>query len=515
MSKTIPQLPALVGTPVGNDLVPLDNGTQTYKVTLDQIEDRILRAGNVGANELADTVLNDLSTVALADDDAFPIADASDSNKKKKAPVGEVKRFKNTLTADATLAVNRSYVVNKSGSKAILTLPATAAVGDRIEIQGLSSNGWQLQNDSGVATTVYDGTSSRFQGSGASAPLFQSLGAYSALSLVCVTANTGWAVFSKINAETIQNYFGDGSDGDVVISTNTNLTPPGITGSYDAEMIVKNYKNLTINASCTLTPSQPCRGMLLYVNGDLTVNGTISMVGRGAKGDPSGMGVGSGGLNIRRFKSGSTASNSSSNLLAGAGTAAVAAENNQPVVQASGIVINVPRTGGAGGGPGVDGGTVTDAPGGGGGGGSFNAVGGSGGGATCFGGGAGGGGGGVAGGTIGGNAGAYSGDYGPGNQGGHGAGQGNRGNGGLLILIVKGKVTVGATGSITCKGSDGDGSGYGGGGASGGGRLIILHGGSYTNGGTVTAAGGVRGAGNGGAPGHGGAGVVTTSQIDA
>lgn len=68
------------------------------------------------------------------------------------------------------------------------------------------------------------------------------------------------------------DWFGDGSDGDVVISTDTSLPVAEDTG-----YIFKQYNNLTINSGKTLTASNRCNAMVLLVKGNLTVNGTISM----------------------------------------------------------------------------------------------------------------------------------------------------------------------------------------------------------------------------------------------
>ncbi len=65
--------------------------------------------------------------------------------------------------------------------------------------------------------------------------------------------------------------FGDGSDGDVTISSNTTLTSN------------KFYRNLTINSGVTLTVD----GYGIWVSGTLTLNGTIS-----AKGGDAGIGQG-------------------------------------------------------------------------------------------------------------------------------------------------------------------------------------------------------------------------------
>lgn len=70
--------------------------------------------------------------------------------------------------------------------------------------------------------------------------------------------------------------FGDGTDGDAVISANTNL-PSVLNGP----IVERKYRNLTINAGCTLTTATHCKGLLLRVNGVLTLNGNISMSQRG------------------------------------------------------------------------------------------------------------------------------------------------------------------------------------------------------------------------------------------
>lgn len=105
-----------------------------------------------------------------------------------------------------------------------------------------------------------------------------------------------------------------------------------------------------------------------------------------------------------------------------------------------------------------------------------------------------------------------AGDGGPGGAGGAG--------GGSLIIIANGDVTIGATGVITCDGVNGtngtdapdntggdndDAGGGGGGGAGGaGGSITIYYTGSYTNSGSVAATGGTGGTGGDGADGAGG-----------
>ena len=72
-------------------------------------------------------------------------------------------------------------------------------------------------------------------------------------------------------------YYGDGRDGDVTISGNTSLTG------------LKRYNNLTINAGQTLTSSATASAsLIIQVKGTLTINGTISMDAKGARGSDGG-----------------------------------------------------------------------------------------------------------------------------------------------------------------------------------------------------------------------------------
>ena len=70
--------------------------------------------------------------------------------------------------------------------------------------------------------------------------------------------------------------FGEGSDGNVTISSNTNL--PSTT---NGGIVYKNYMNLTINSGCTLSVSNMCQGLWIRVRGTLVLNGTISMSKKG------------------------------------------------------------------------------------------------------------------------------------------------------------------------------------------------------------------------------------------
>ena len=338
-----------------------------------------------------------------------------------------------------------------------------------------------------------------------------------------------------------ENFFGTGEDGDVTFSSNTN-----ISSDNNGEIVVKQYKSCSINLGVTVTTSNPCRGLVIFCTGDLTVDGTLTMTAKGG-----GVGNNINEFNYLNVQDTSLSFNTSSN-----GGLGVQSWNFSPSGSVwfpkyrQTIPLRNPVVGGGassngiagvfscgGGGGGVTGGwscpTGTPSPG----------IGGTGGSGSLFSGGGGGGGGGGAycsTGNAGSNAfneiggngsgavttiqGAGGGGGGAGNPAGTGgSGQagigsatpgsaGTFGTGGLLIIIVRGNVSI--TGTVSSNGSNGGAGGSGNavaggsGGSSGGGRIIIIYGGTYSNTGTVQANGG-------GSPGtNGGAGSITVQKVD-
>jgi len=328
------------------------------------------------------------------------------------------------------------------------------------------------------------------------------------------------------------NYFGDSSDGALSTSGNVTHTVQNASG-FDGDMVIKQYTNLTINSGHTMTVDDNCRGMLLYVNGDFVLNGTISMDGKGAHADPTAAGasdnaaVNAAGLQLPMYTD-SGSDTLASATFAGTGTAVVAAVANQPAISGNGTIFSVARVGGAGGAvktdtggyaagnvgtDGVSSGTTALAlTGGGGSGAAHFAHSGAGGAGTCFSGGSAGGGSqgpfpgpyptGNDGSSIGGaggagtatgsahgpqGAGGGAGQPGGSQAGGSGATSGSTGNGGVIWIIVKGNVS--GSGTITSDGTNGgQGANVNGpnGGGSGAGGCIILCAGtdssSFTNG---------------------------------
>jgi hypothetical protein len=306
-------------------------------------------------------------------------------------------------------------------------------------------------------------------------------------------------------------YFGDNSDGPLNLTGSITNVRTFISRSFrsiqDGVPVVKNFSSLFISRSVVVSPTNRCRGMLIFVDGDATISGSLRMTARGAKftgSDASFTTINPPYLgdywSTQLFPSASYLSRVFAVGAAGAGASFIAP---------SGI--------------GVAGSTgILGRSGGGGSGGSFNAVsaGGAGSAGTSFSGGSGGGA--AAPGVVGtnsipfGGAGGAGGPTSPTRGGGAGnpAGLGGtdavgEGTGGLLILIVRGNLRIGPNGSIAANGVAGNTGSSSGGGGSGGGILYVYYGGTLTNNGTVTSNGGSGGAG----PATGGAGGAGTAII--
>lgn len=323
---------------------------------------------------------------------------------------------------------------------------------------------------------------------------------------------------------------------------------------YCGDMVYIAYRDLIIDEGVTVTTDNPCKGLYIYVDGDCTINGILSMTARGAKFDPSGVDAPcrprcEAFLNIT-FTYPYTAEQLEDYIRRYIQSIA---ENGIPQAVWPSYIINniyeipaneedlatVPAVGASGGagrtgsvGVGYAGENGTDRKSGGGGGGgqgnSTTYISGAGGNGTAYSGGAGGGGtrnaNGTDGSSIGGSGGKSGGGTvwqcggGAGNPGGVGGiaeNNGEDGTGGLIILVVRGNLTIGANGSIESKGKNGglsNMSNSSGGGGSGGGSINIFYGGTYTKNGSVIATGG-----NGGNAtykgGKGGDGCITEQQI--
>lgn len=95
-----------------------------------------------------------------------------------------------TVVASGTQAMsaNMGYIMGNGASLVTLTLPSTAAAGSLIAIQGASSGGWTVSQNSGQAINI--GSSASTTGVGGS---ISSTNAHDSLLLVCTVANTNFA----------------------------------------------------------------------------------------------------------------------------------------------------------------------------------------------------------------------------------------------------------------------------------------------------------------------------------
>ena len=82
---------------------------------------------------------------------------------------------------------------------------------------------------------------------------------------------TGGYVKGEATTQTAVNYWGSGGDGSLTTSGNVTHTVQNKSGSYDGDMLVKNYSSLNIQSGHTMTVDQPCRGMMIFVDGDCTI----------------------------------------------------------------------------------------------------------------------------------------------------------------------------------------------------------------------------------------------------
>jgi hypothetical protein len=92
-------------------------------------------------------------------------------------------------------AVNSGYIISNA-SQTTVTLPATAAEGSTFAVQGKGAGGWILQMNTGQ--TCHFGNAAT-----ASAGSLTSTNQWDSVSIVCVTANTTFAVYSSIGNLTV------------------------------------------------------------------------------------------------------------------------------------------------------------------------------------------------------------------------------------------------------------------------------------------------------------------------
>lgn len=304
------------------------------------------------------------------------------------------------------------------------------------------------------------------------------------------------------------------------INTNDEAVPWRILLPSDLHvgLVVKQYTTITLPAGYEMTTVNPCRGLVIYCQGNATINGKIDMSRKAglSTGDIPPLPIlrvdGGGGKEFERYLQ------LMSDLMGLRGGAGGNGGGSAPQLGGTGGPGRVCAGGFGGGGGGGQHGASIPHPGGGGGpavprsamntaplipyngsgapgeaaGSSATAT--AGGGGACNGGGGGGGGSAF---TLGANVTATAGtagDY----------------AGGYVCLISGGNVTIGSSGALQADGgaggrggdsaaASGTRSGGGGGGGAGGGVVVVLYRGTYSNSGSISVAGGAGGIGGAGA----------------
>lgn len=136
-NKTITEL-QLVGAVTDDLSVPSDNGIQSYRFTIAQlvayilannsITQAMLQDGIVDTAELKDSFIHGLTGVTPLAGDYVPIADASDSNNKKKASVASLRNavYRSVTTTDSVGADDETMKL--SGASFTSTLPTAVGI---------------------------------------------------------------------------------------------------------------------------------------------------------------------------------------------------------------------------------------------------------------------------------------------------------------------------------------------------------------------------------------------------
>lgn len=102
---------------------------------------------------------------------------------------GQVVVWNNVTGISQSAAVNKGYIANNA-SLVTVTLPATAAIGDVIKVQGAGAGGWLIAQNASQ-TIIANASTASTVGAGGSVA---SADRYDSIELVCIIANTTFAV---------------------------------------------------------------------------------------------------------------------------------------------------------------------------------------------------------------------------------------------------------------------------------------------------------------------------------
>ncbi len=101
--------------------------------------------------------------------------------------------WNNTTGSTQAMVVANGYVDNGSGTPTVYTLPTTAAVGSLVAVQGAGTGLYTIAQNASQTISFNAVTSTSGVGGSVS-----STSRYDSITLICITANNGWAVNSSV-----------------------------------------------------------------------------------------------------------------------------------------------------------------------------------------------------------------------------------------------------------------------------------------------------------------------------
>ncbi len=196
VSPTFRILPNSIATLAG------DSGTATGS-TVNVVGSGVISTSATSATlTIASTAANTINATsgsATASSNAFTIVGAGTVSTSATGSTltitgtGGGFTWNNTTGSTQAMAVGNGYVDNGSGSPTVYTLPATAAVGNIVAVQGAGSGLWKIAQNSGQ-TIAFNGVTSTSGVTGSVSSTSQ----FDVMYVMCITANSGWAVNQSV-----------------------------------------------------------------------------------------------------------------------------------------------------------------------------------------------------------------------------------------------------------------------------------------------------------------------------
>ena len=106
--------------------------------------------------------------------------------------------WNNVTGATQAIAVENGYISNNGATLVTLTLPATAAVGALISVQGSGTGLWTIAQN--ASQTIHFNAVDSTTGVGGTV---SSTSRYDSIALLCITTNNDWAVYTSVGTFTV------------------------------------------------------------------------------------------------------------------------------------------------------------------------------------------------------------------------------------------------------------------------------------------------------------------------